>query len=60
VRTPESLVVPVVADWGAGGDAVGECGGCADVVRYDPEALGPGAAVLCRSCGLAALGLAGF
>jgi hypothetical protein len=60
VRTPEFPVVPVVASWGAGGDALGECSGCAEVVGYEPESLTPGRPLLCRPCGLAALGLAGF
>ena len=55
--TPES---PVVPGWGSSGDAVGDCSGCAGVVRYDPEAGAAGAALLCRACGLAALGVAGF
>jgi len=60
VRTPESPVLAVVPGWGSSGDALGDCSSCAGVVSYDPEALAPGAALLCRDCGLAALGLAGF
>jgi hypothetical protein len=60
VRTPEFPVVPAVTGWGSTGDALGECGGCAEVLRYDPENLAPGRPLLCRDCGLAALGLAGF
>ena len=60
MRTPEFPVLPVALGWGAGGDALGECHGCADVVRYEPESLSPGQPLLCRPCGLAALGLTGF
>ena len=37
-------------------EAVGECARCTAVVRYDPEAQGPATALVCRGCGLAALG----
>jgi len=60
VRTPESPVIPFAASWGARGIALGECTGCTEVVRYEPESLTPGRPLLCRPCGLAALGLAGF
>jgi hypothetical protein len=60
VRTPEPPVLPAVGGWCSTGHALGECSGCADVVRYEPETLTPGWPLLCRDCGPAALGLAGF
>ena len=60
MRTPEFPVIPLTATWGAGGDALGECSRCTEVVRYEPESLTHGRPLLCRPCGLAALGLAGF
>ncbi len=60
MRTPELPLISVSASWGAGGDALGECAGCTEVVRYEPESLLPGRPLLCRPCGLAALGLGGF
>jgi hypothetical protein len=61
VRTPESSLVPALPGWsGEPGEALGECTGCAAVTAYDPEAMAPGSTLLCRPCGLAALGLAGF
>lgn len=62
MRTPESPVVPPPARGvlAVDGEALGECGSCAAVVAYDPEGMPPGAGVLCRTCGWAALGLGGW
>ena len=61
MRTPEFPLVPALPGWSSEhGEAVGECTRCAAVTAYDPEALRPGSSLLCRPCGLAALGLAGF
>ena len=60
MRTPDP-VVPLAAGWATSdGEALGECAHCAVVVRYDPEVQGLGSSLLCRGCGLAALGLDGF
>ena len=61
MRTPDFPLVPAATVWsGEHGDAVGECARCTAVTAYDPESVGQGRRPLCRPCGLAALGLAGF